>query len=101
MPLLSICIFLIIVEDGFPFIFSQTRSGWDGRKFKIYKLRTLKKTNFDKSQQVIKNDPRLLFFGKFIRKYSIDELPQIYNVIKGDMSIVGPRPHMIEHSKKY
>jgi len=101
LPLLSICIFLIIVEDGFPFIFSQTRSGWDGRKFKIYKLRTLKKINFDKSQQVIKNDPRLLFFGKFIRKYSIDELPQIYNVIKGDMSIVGPRPHMIEHSKKY
>ena len=101
LPLLSICIFLIIVEDGFPFIFSQTRSGWDGRKFKIYKLRTLKKTNFDKSQQVIKNDPRLLFFGKFIRKYSIDELPQIYNVIKGDMSIVGPRPHMIEHNKKY
>ena len=68
LPLLSICIFLIIVEDGFPFIFSQTRSGWDGRKFKIYKLRTLKKTNFDKSQQVIKNDPRLLFFWKIYKE---------------------------------
>jgi len=92
---------LIIFEDGFPFIFSQTRTGWDGRKFKIYKLRTLKKDKFDKTKQVLHNDPRLLFFGKFIRRLSIDELPQIFNVIKGDMSIVGPRPHMTEHSKQY
>ena len=101
LPILIISTLLIIIEDGFPFIFSQTRTGWDGRKFKIYKLRTLKKDKFDKTKQVLQNDPRLLFFGKFIRRLSIDELPQIFNVIKGDMSIVGPRPHMIEHSKQY
>ena len=81
-------IILIIIEDGFPFIFTQQRTGWDGRKFKIYKLRTLKKENFDKTQQVIHDDKRLLFFGKLIRRLSIDELPQLYNVLIGDMSIV-------------
>ena len=100
-PIILIAILLILIEDGFPLIFTQTRTGWDGRKFKIYKLRTLKKENFDKTIQVMPNDKRLLFFGKFIRRFSIDELPQIFNVIQGDMSLVGPRPHMIEHSKKY
>ena len=101
LPITISSIILIIIEDGFPFIFTQQRTGWDGRKFKIYKLRTLKKENFDKTQQVMHDDKRLLFFGKFIRRLSIDELPQLYNVLIGDMSIVGPRPHMIEHSKKY
>jgi len=100
-PILLISIVLILIEDGYPFIFTQIRTGWDGRKFKIYKLRTLKKINPDRTQQVSANDSRLLFFGKFIRRFSIDELLQIYNVLKGDMSLVGPRPHMIEHSKQY
>lgn len=95
------CSLLIVLEDGFPIIFKQIRTGWDGRKFKIYKLRTLKKEKFDKTVQVSQNDLRVLKVGRIIRRFSIDELPQIYNVIKGDMSIVGPRPHMIEHSKKY
>jgi len=100
-PILFLSSLLIIIEDGFPLIFTQMRTGWDGRKFKIYKLRTLKKQKFDKSMQVINNDPRLLYVGKYIRRLSIDELPQLINVIIGDMSLVGPRPHMIEHSKKY
>jgi exopolysaccharide biosynthesis polyprenyl glycosylphosphotransferase len=100
-PILLISIILILIEDGYPFIFVQTRTGWDGRKFKIYKLRTLKKINPNKAQQVFPNDNRLLFFGKFIRRLSIDELLQIYNVLKGEMSLVGPRPHMVEHSKQY
>ena len=82
-------------------IFTQNRTGWDGRRFKIYKLRTLKKESFDKTVQVAKNDKRVLKFGKFIRRYSIDELPQFYNVFIGDMSIVGSRPHMVEHDIKY
>ena len=85
----------------FHFFFFQNRTGWDGRRFKIYKLRTLRKENFDKTLQVSKNDKRVLRFGKFIRRYSIDELPQFYNVLLGDMSIVGPRPHMVEHDIKY
>jgi len=100
-PIILISILLILAEDGFPIIFKQKRTGWDGRKFSIFKLRTLKKEKFDKSIQVQAGDKRLLFFGKFLRRLSIDELPQIYNVLRGDMSLVGPRPHMIEHSKKY
>ena len=100
-PLLLLSSIAIYLEDGFPLIFTQNRTGWDGRRFKIYKLRTLKKESFDKTVQVAKNDKRVLKFGKFIRRYSIDELPQFYNVFIGDMSIVGPRPHMVEHDIKY
>ena len=57
--------------------------------------------NFDKTLQVTKDDKRLLKIGKFIRRYSIDELPQFLNVLNGDMSIVGPRPHMVEHDIHY
>jgi putative colanic acid biosysnthesis UDP-glucose lipid carrier transferase len=100
-PLLIISIFAIIIEDGFPIIFTQNRTGWDGRRFKIYKLRTLKRENFDKTIQVKIGDKRVLKFGKIIRRYSIDELPQFINVLFGDMSIVGPRPHMVEHDILY
>ena len=100
-PLISISMLLIYLEDGFPLFFTQDRTGWDGRRFKIYKLRSLKKTNFDKTVQVQVGDNRLLKIGKFIRRFSIDELPQFYNVLIGDMSIVGPRPHMVEHDILY
>ncbi len=100
-PILIISIIAIYLEDGFPIIFSQNRTGWDGRRFKIYKLRTLKKENFDKTIQVNKNDKRVLGIGRLLRRYSIDELPQFINVFNGDMSIVGPRPHMVEHDIKY
>ena len=100
-PILIISIILIIIEDGFPILFTQNRTGWDGRRFKIFKLRTLKKETFDKTVQVQDGDKRVLKFGKIIRRYSIDEIPQFINVLLGDMSIVGPRPHMVEHDIKY
>jgi exopolysaccharide biosynthesis polyprenyl glycosylphosphotransferase len=100
-PLIAISILLIYLEDGFPLFFTQDRTGWDGRRFKIYKLRSLKKSNFDKTVQVQAGDSRVLKIGKFIRRFSIDELPQFYNVLIGDMSIVGPRPHMVEHDILY
>ena len=100
-PVMLFTIMLIYIEDGFPILFTQNRTGWDGRRFKILKFRSLKKTQFDKTQQVIKNDERLLKIGKLIRRYSIDELPQFINVLKGEMSIVGPRPHMVEHDIHY
>ena len=100
-PLLIFSGLVIYFEDGFPIIFTQNRTGWDGRRFKIYKLRSLKKTKFDKTLQVIQNDKRLLKIGRLLRRYSIDELPQFFNVLKGDMSIVGPRPHMVEHDIHY
>jgi len=90
---------LILIEDGRPVFFIQNRHGWDGRIIKIMKLRSLKKTrdNF----QVKKNDKRILKVGKFIRRFSIDELPQFINVLKGDMSIVGPRPHLTTHNDDF
>ena len=100
-PLIAISMLLIYLEDGFPLFFTQDRTGWDGRRFKIYKLRSLKKIKFDKTVQVQAGDSRVLKIGKFIRRFSIDELPQFYNVLIGDMSIVGPRPHMVEHDILY
>jgi len=100
-PLLIMSILAIYIEDGFPILFTQNRTGWDGRRFKIYKLRSLKKISFDKTMQVSKNDKRLLKSGKIIRRFSIDEMPQFFNVLKGEMSIVGPRPHMVEHDIHY
>jgi exopolysaccharide biosynthesis polyprenyl glycosylphosphotransferase len=100
-PILLISCIAIYLEDGFPILFTQNRTGWDGRRFKIYKFRSLKKTSFDKTLQVTKDDMRLLKIGKLIRRYSIDELPQFFNILNGDMSIVGPRPHMVEHDIHY
>jgi len=100
-PLLLFSSLAIYIEDGYPILFTQNRTGWDGRRFKIYKLRSLKKHTFDKTKQVQKDDERLLKIGKLLRRYSIDELPQFFNVLNGDMSIVGPRPHMVEHDIHY
>src|SRR5210317_1751375 len=101
LPIITLSCLMIYLEDGFPLFFSQERTGWDGRRFTVYKLRSLNNLKFDKTMQVEKNDPRLLKVGKFIRKFSIDELPQFLNVLKGDMSIVGPRPHMIKHDLNF
>jgi len=100
-PALVISIIFIYIEDGFPILFTQDRTGWDGRRFKIFKLRSLKSEKFDKTVQVLHGDKRLLSIGKIIRRLSIDEIPQFFNVLNGDMSIVGPRPHMVEHDIKY
>ena len=101
-PIIIIFSILIIIENGFPIFFKQKRTGWDGRSFNIYKLRSLiNLTNTPDTQQITTGDTRLLKTGKIIRRLSIDELPQFYNVLKGEMSIVGPRPHMTQHTKFY
>ena len=100
-PVIILSIIFIYIEDGFPILFTQDRTGWDGRRFKIFKLRSLKKHKFDKTVQVSEADDRLLKIGKIIRRLSIDEVPQFFNVLNGDMSIVGPRPHMVEHDIHY
>ena len=102
LPILIFFAILIIIEDGFPIFFVQKRTGWDGKSFNIFKLRSIKNTkDKNESLQVKAGDSRLLKVGKIIRRLSIDELPQFINVIKGDMSIVGPRPHMTDHTKHY
>jgi exopolysaccharide biosynthesis polyprenyl glycosylphosphotransferase len=100
-PILIVSSILIFIEDGTPILFTQNRTGWDGRRFKIYKLRSLLKGKYDTRDQVAQNDTRILRIGKFIRTFSIDELPQFYNVLIGDMSIVGPRPHPVDLDIKY
>jgi exopolysaccharide biosynthesis polyprenyl glycosylphosphotransferase len=100
-PLLIVSSILILIEDGRPILFTQNRTGWDGRRFKLYKLRSLVKGKYDTRVQVSQNDTRILKIGKFIRRFSVDELPQFYNVLIGDMSIVGPRPHPVDLDIKY
>ncbi|MCW7462943.1 exopolysaccharide biosynthesis polyprenyl glycosylphosphotransferase [Leptospira limi] len=80
-----------------PVFFSQLRIGKGGKEFLLYKLRTMKtEKNIQQAKWASANDPRITLFGKFLRKTRIDELPQIFNVLKGDMSFIGPRPEQLE-----
>ena len=92
-PLMIIFGILIKVEDNGPITYKQERIGKGGKKFYIYKLRSMR-TDAEKfgAQWAEKEDPRVTKVGKFIRKTRIDEIPQLFNIIKGDMSIIGPRP---------
>jgi len=80
-----------------PLFYKQERSGWGGKPFMIYKFRSLHAENGDESQQVSAGDPRVFPLGRLMRKLCIDELPQFINVLKGSMSVVGPRPHLKVH----
>ena len=100
-PVIILSLILLYLEDGFPLFFTQDRTGWDGRRFRVYKIRSLIKGDHDTRDQVIINDLRILKTGKFIRRFSIDEVPQFFNVLIGNMSIVGPRPHPVDLDIKY
>jgi len=84
-----------------PIFFVQTRIGIRGRPFKIYKYRSMHLNHPDEAQQASKDDPRVYAAGRWLRKLSIDELPQFINVLKGEMSVVGPRPHLPEHEEMF
>ena len=84
-----------------PVFFKQKRTGYRGRPFNCYKFRTMRVNAESDTRQASKGDPRTTRFGEFLRHTSVDELPQFYNVWRGDMSIVGPRPHMIKHTEAY
>ena len=112
-PLFLIVAIFIKIDSKGKVFYTQERVGQNQKKFKIYKFRSMIADADkyldglkDKNEKIgnsfkIKNDPRITRVGKFIRKYSIDELPQFLNVLKGDMSIVGPRPALPEEVKNY
>lgn len=84
-----------------PVFFRQKRNGINGKEFYCYKFRSMKVNDEADKLQATKNDPRKTKWGDIMRKTNIDELPQFWNVLKGDMSIVGPRPHMLKHTEEY
>ena len=96
-PIYALLALLIYLEDRGPIFYKPIRKGEEGRTFKCYKFRTMSicddPVNCTKSTEV--NDPRITIIGKFLRKYDLDELPQFFNVLMGDMSVVGPRPHRV------
>ena len=100
-PILIISMMLIIIENGLPIFFTEEVSGWDGRRFKLHKLRTLRNKELEETINKEIIDTRSLKVGKIIRRLHIDEIPQFFNVLKGDMSIVGPRPHEFREDLMY
>lgn len=112
-PILLTIAIVIKLEDGGPIIFKQERIGHNGRHFNIYKFRSMRvdaeelkakllaQNEVEGAMFKMKDDPRVTRFGKFIRKHSLDELPQFFNVFMGDMSLVGPRPPLVDEVETY
>lgn len=99
-PILFITALLVRINLGSPILFRQTRSGQEGSPFKLYKFRTMTDDK-DAQGNILSDNQRLTQFGKFLRSTSLDELPSLYNVLKGDMSIVGPRPMLMSYLPLY
>jgi putative colanic acid biosynthesis UDP-glucose lipid carrier transferase len=101
-PLLLLIALGVKLTSPGPVIFRQRRYGLDGKEIAVYKFRTMKVTeDGDSIRQASKQDPRVTRFGAFLRRTSMDELPQFFNVLQGHMSIVGPRPHAVAHNEMY
>jgi len=100
LPLYLIISLLILLKMGSPILFRQKRPGKDGKIFEIYKFRTMTNET-DEKGELLPDEERLTCIGKFIRSTSLDELPQLFNVLRGDMSFVGPRPLLVEYLPLY
>ena len=112
-PFLMLSAILVYLEDGAPVIFRQTRVGRNGRLFEIYKIRTMTKRAEQLPEQVkmrdavgtlihkSRDDPRVTRAGRILRRFSLDELPQLFNVLNGTMSLVGPRPELPDLVEQY
>ena len=98
LPLLAL---LIKLESKGPVFFIQSRSGRENQKFNCYKFRSMRVNEDSDVKQASRNDYRITTIGAFMRRTNLDELPQFFNVLMGDMSVVGPRPHMISHTEEY
>ena len=99
-PILVIVALLVRLNLGSPIFFTQNRLGKNGKEFKMIKFRTMKDA-VDKFGEVLPDEQRLTRFGKILRSTSLDELPELINVLKGDMTLVGPRPLLVEYKELY
>ena len=100
LPILVILTVLVRIKHGTPVLFGQTRPGYKGRPFKIYKFRTMTDAR-GKNGNLLPDDQRLTTFGRFLRALSLDELPELINVLSGKMSMVGPRPLLVQYLERY
>lgn len=99
-PLVIVLLALVAARLGWPVLFTQQRPGLHGKPFKIYKFRTMTDAR-DESGNLLPDADRLTSFGRFLRSTSLDELPELINVLKGDMSLVGPRPLLMHYLELY
>jgi exopolysaccharide biosynthesis polyprenyl glycosylphosphotransferase len=99
--LFPIIAWLIKREDGGPVFFSQVRTGLDGRSFRLHKFRSMRPDAADETQWTRSNDTRVTKIGNFLRRTNLDELPQLFNVLRGDMSLVGPRPEQPKYVERF
>jgi putative colanic acid biosynthesis UDP-glucose lipid carrier transferase len=99
--LIPLIAFFVRITSRGPVFFMQQRSGRDGKVFGCYKFRSMRVNDLADIKGAVVGDPRLTRLGAFLRRTSLDELPQFLNVLKGEMSVVGPRPHMLRHTEEY
>nr|WP_315023612.1 sugar transferase [uncultured Aminipila sp.] len=99
-PVLFVVYIMVKIKLGSPAIFRQERPGLNGRVFTMYKFRSMT-DECDEKGQILPDEVRLTSFGKLLRKTSLDELPELFNILKGDMSIVGPRPLLVRYLERY
>ncbi len=99
-PILAITALMVRIKLGSPVLFKQERPGKNGRIFKIFKFRSMTDER-DENGELLPDDKRLPRFGKILRSTSLDELPELFNIIKGDMAIVGPRPLLVRYLPRY
>jgi sugar transferase EpsL len=100
LPILLLLAVLILTQFNFPILFKQSRPGLNAKIFNIYKFRTMTNER-DKDGILLPEEIRLTKFGKFLRSASLDELPSLWNVLKGEMSLVGPRPLLVQYLTRY
>jgi exopolysaccharide biosynthesis polyprenyl glycosylphosphotransferase len=112
-PVLLLIALLVLLTSGSPIFFAQDRAGQRGELFRMWKFRTMVR-DADQQREALRaaveaegpivkfvDDPRITPFGRFLRRWSLDELPQLFNVLRGDMSLVGPRPHPVDDVERY
>jgi exopolysaccharide biosynthesis polyprenyl glycosylphosphotransferase len=100
-PLMLMVAALIKLDSRGPVLFKQTRHGYNNKNIGVLKFRTMFASREDAARQATRDDPRVTRIGRILRRTNIDELPQLFNVIRGDMSIVGPRPHAVWHNQTF